>query len=391
MVAELARQLVAQGHAATVAAGYPHHPGGRVLGGYRTRFLLREECDGVRVVRGWHVTSESTRIPVRASVMLSQALGTGLAARSVRDGCDLVVNFGPPLIGPLLSAAVARRRGARAVTVIYDIYPDVAIETGKLRNKAGIALARWMERRVYAASDRIVVLSEGFRRTLAAKGVDPAKVDVLPVWLQPDEVRPSTRVNEWRREHGISPDTFVALYAGTIGIVSGAEMLADVAERLRAERDLLFLMVGEGQAQAALKTEAERRGLQNMRFLPLQDRTRLNEVQATADVSMVTLAPGRGRTSVPSKVVGYLAAGRPVLAAVDPTSDTAECVQGCGVVVPPGDAASFAAALLQLKRDPPRRQALGKSARDRFEEQYAGPKVISRFIRTLEILKECPP
>ncbi len=100
-----------------------------------------------------------------------------------------------------------------------------------------IAITRWAERRTYRASDRIVVLSEGFRRTLAIKGVNPDKVDVIPVWLDPDEIHPSNRLNTWRTEQGIDPSAFVVLYAGTIGLVSGAEVMAEVADRLRAIRN----------------------------------------------------------------------------------------------------------------------------------------------------------
>lgn len=386
MVDELSRHLASRGHRVTVAAGFPHHPGGRLLAGYRKRLFMRERRGCVEVLRGWHVTSASPRIAARSAVLASQALGTAVAAHLASGRPDVVVNVAPPLAGPLLSASVARRHRAPLVTVIYDIYPDVAIETGKVRSRALIAAARWAERRTYAESERVIVLSEGFRRTLAEKGVPHEKIDVVPVWLDPDEVCPSPRVNAWRAEQGIDPGTFVVLYAGTIGIVSGAEIMAAVAERLRGESNLLFLFVGEGQTKAALERDVARRGLANVRFLPLQDRARLNEVQATADVSVVTLAPGRGRTSVPSKVVGYLAAGRPVLASVDLDSDTACCVLSgpCGIVVPPGDASVIADALTALRRDPARCAALGAAARVEFERAYSGPAVVRQFRAVLE-------
>ncbi|HTN51032.1 MAG TPA: glycosyltransferase family 4 protein, partial [Anaeromyxobacter sp.] len=382
--------LVARGHEVTVAGGFPHHPGGRLLDGYRKRLLLEERRGGVRVVRGWHVTTASPRVAFRAAVMVSQAVGTTMAALLAGGKPDVVVSYGPPLVGPLLAAAVARARRAPLVTVIYDLYPDIAVETGRVKNPAVIAAARWAERRVYAASDRIVVLSEGFRRTLAARGVEPGKVEIVPVWLDPAEVRPAARENAWRTEQAIPPGTFVVLYAGTIGIVSGAEVMVEVADRLRGEPDLLFLFVGEGQVKAAIEEATRARGLPNVRFLPLQDRARLGEVQATADLSVVTLAPGRARTSVPSKVVGYLAAGRPVLASVDEDSDTAACVRAgpCGVVVPPADAAGLAEALLALKRDPQRRAALGGTGRATFERDFAAPAVLDRFASLLERVAE---
>ena len=348
MVQEFAAYLTDRGHEVTVACGYPHHPTGRLIGTGKRRLVSRESHQGIDVVRGWHLLSPSRGMAARAAVMLSQAAGTAVAAHLCGARPDVVVNYGPPLIGPLLSSTVARRGHVPQVTVIYDLYPDVAIETGMLTSRAIIAIARWAERRTYLVSDRIVVLSEGFRRTLADKGVSSAKVDVIPVWLDPDEIRPSPRLNRWRTEQGIDSNAFVVLYAGTIGLVSGAEVMAEVADRLRDEPDLLFLFVGDGQTKAALESAAKQRGLTNIRFCAFQDRDRLNEVQATADVSVVTLAKGRGRTSVPSKVIGYLAAGRPTVASVDEDSDTAGCVLAgpSGIVVPPGDVRQIADAIL---------------------------------------------
>lgn len=387
MVAELAEHLVARGHDVTVAAGFPHHPAGRLLGGYRKRWFLRERKGGVAVLRGWHLTSSSRSIAVRAAVMVSQALAMATVGRYAAGRPDVVVSYGPPFVGALLSARIARRFGVPLLTVIYDIYPDVAVESGKVRNPLVIAAAKRAERRVYERSDRILVLSEGFRRTMLAKGVPEEKLFVLPVWLPPEEIRPSSRENGWRAEMGISPSTFVVLYAGTVGIVSGASVMVDVATRLKNERDLLFLFVGEGQVKDEVAAEAQRRGLGNMRFLPLQERSRLNEVQATSDLSVVTLAPGRGRTSVPSKVVGYLAAGRPVLASVDVDSDTAECVRSAGgVVVPPGSPDAIASAVLALRSDAGERAAMGASARRAFERDYAAPTVLERYAAELERL-----
>ena len=386
MVQELATYLSDRGHEVIIACGYPHHPTGRLIGDSKRRLMHRETHQGVTLLRGGHLLSRRSGVIARAGVMLTQAVGTAAAAHLSGSKFDVVVNFGPPLIGPLMASTVVGRMHARQVTVIYDVYPDVAIETGMLNNRGLIAIARWAERRTYQVSDRIVVLSEGFRRTLVDKGVSSKKIDVIPVWLDPDEIRPSHRLNRWRTAQGIDPSAFVVLYAGTIGLVSGAEVMAEVADLLRDEPNLLFLFVGDGQAKAALQLAAKQRGLTNIRFCPFQDRDRLNEVQATADVSIVTLAQGRARTSVPSKVIGYLAAGRPIIASVDRDSDTAGCVLAgpSGMVVPPGDVEQIAAAILSLKHDPELRAEFAASARSQFDAGYGGPAVLLRFAQLLE-------
>jgi colanic acid biosynthesis glycosyl transferase WcaI len=386
LVDELAAHLARNGARVAVAAGYPHHPRGVLLGGYHREGLLLKETRGAcEVRRGWHPISPSPRFLTRAAMMGAQALGTALAGAGWAAP-DVIVNVGPPLVGPLLSAALAGARRARLVPVVYDLYPDVAIEAGKLRNGLLIGAARAVERLVYRRADRIVVLSEGFRRTLVSRGVPRAKVAVVPVWLDPGEITPSPRTSAWRREMGIDPGAQVVLYAGTIGLVSGAMILLDAARALRHRPEVLFLLVGEGQVKDELERAARRQGVESLRFLPFQPRERLNEVQATADVSVVTLAPGRGRTSVPSKTLGYLAAARPIVASVDEDSDTAIAIREgrCGLVTRPGDPAALAAAVTALLDDPARRAAMGRAGRAFFDTTYARDGALAAWTRVLE-------
>jgi colanic acid biosynthesis glycosyl transferase WcaI len=385
MVKQLACFLAGRGHDVTVACGHPYHPTGRLPSGWSRRLIQSDESDGIRVLRGWHAVSASRSIAVRAAVFVSQALGTAAAALGAPRP-DVVVNYGPPFVGPLLSAAIAKAHGARLVSVIYDIYPDVVIGSGKLTNGQVIALARRVERAQYRVSDRILVLSEGFRRTLHAKGVRPEKLVTIPVWLEEHEITPRSRDNAWRRRQDIGPELKVVLYAGTIGLVSGARVVLDAAARLHDRRDVLFLFVGEGQVKDELERASRTSGLPNVRFLPFQPREVLSDVQAAADVSLVTLAPGRGETSVPSKLIGYMAAGRPVVASVDLDCDTAEVIRSarCGVVVPPGDAAALAGAVDALLADEEARELMSQRARRFFEERYAADAVLRRYAEILE-------
>lgn len=385
MVRELAEHLAGNGWEVTVCAGLPHHPMGRLMEGWRWRLWQRSREGDVEVLRVGHLVHSSRAIPVRAGVYVSQAIGAAAAAALTRR-CDLVLVYGPPLVGANLGALVARWHRAKLVCVIYDLYPDVAIETGKVVNPLVIGASRLAERIQYRATDLTVVLSEGFRRSLVSRGVPVSKIAVVPVWLDPDEIRPISRENAWRREQGIPSDRFVVLYAGTVGVVSGASVVADAAALLRDRPEVLFLFVGEGEERPHVEARARELGLDNMMFLPFQPRERLTEVQATADVGLVTLSPGRGRTSVPSKVLGYMAAGRPVLASVDGDSDTAAEVRmaGCGLVVSPGDAAALACAVRRAVSEVAWREVAGARARERMMEGYTRDSVLTRYRMRLE-------
>ncbi|MHB1345125.1 MAG: glycosyltransferase family 4 protein [Thermoleophilia bacterium] len=385
MVEQLAEHLAALGHEVAVAAGYPNHPGGTLYPGELKKLIARVDTERVRVVRVWHPTPSGRSFAVRAMAMASQAVSTALAGAST-GRADVVVNFGPPLLGPLLAAGLARLGGAKLVSVVYDLYPDVVIQAGILRNRPGIGGARLVEKASYGVASRVVVLAEGFRRTLVSRGVPDSKIDVIPVWLDSNEIAPGRRDNHWRRQQGIPLDKFVVLYSGTLGSVSGAMVLAEVAALLREDARILFLVVGSGSMKGELEQEVRRRKLGNVTVLPLQPRDRLSEVQATSDVSMVTLAPGRGMASVPSKVVGYMAAGRAVIASVDAASDTGRAVRraAMGLVVPPGDAQAIRRAILCLLNDPPSLAAMGMAARRAFEREHSGERVLKRYRNVIE-------
>ena len=387
VVRELAEYLVSHGWQVTVCAGLPHHPHGRLIGGFKWRPWQRTEELGVEVVRVGHLIHKSRSTLVRGAVYTSQALATALAAATRRQA-DVVLVYGPPLVGANLGAVVAARHKAKLVNIVYDIYPDIAVETGRVKNLALISAARFAEQMQYKHSDLTIVLSEGFRKQIVSKGVAEEQVAIIPMWLDPDEIRPMMRDNVWRREHGIGAEKFVVLYAGTIGVVSGASIVADTAALVRDHEDILFLFVGEGEEKAHVEARARKMRLTNMMFLPFQPRERLCEVQASADVSLVTLAKGRGRTSVPSKVVGYMAAGRPVIASVDQDSDTAAEVisSGCGLIVAPEDPVALAEAILGLSKEPRHLSTLGRNARKWFLEHFSAHENLRRFDELLRNL-----
>jgi colanic acid biosynthesis glycosyl transferase WcaI len=388
MVQELAQGMAARGWQVTVAAGFPHHPYGRLYPGYRKKWLSIEDQNGFRVVRGWHLTYDNSSLIARSLVMGSQSMAY-LTSVLATPRPDVVISSGPPLIGPLISAMIAGMFESKLVTVIYDFYPDILIELGHLRNPTIIAGARKLESLVYRWSDRILVLSEGFRRTLMEeKGVDPEKLAVVPVWLDSRDVVPGERDNPWRREMGLGPEKFVVLYSGTIGLVSGAQVVIEAARSLADHPHIMFVLVGEGQVKSEVEVMAREAGLKNMRFLPFQPRERLSEVQASADVSLVTLAPGRGKTSVPSKVLGYMAAARPVVAAVDVDCDTAEMIRRarCGLVVPPAQGQALAEAILQVYQHPEEGRAAGASGRDYFLKNLERRVVVDSYLHLLEEL-----
>jgi colanic acid biosynthesis glycosyl transferase WcaI len=382
---ELAGELVRKGYKVKVLTCFPSYPYGRIYPGWGNKLILCVTEDDIEIIRTRHFISPSAKIIIRSLMTLSQGFCYLAALKHVKRPI-IIISDGPPIIGALVSFLFAKIKRARLVTIVHDFTVDVLAQSLKGR-KSLINFGRFLETWSYRLSDRVIVPSEGFRRTLIRdKGLSPEKVVIVPVWLDGREIVPMERDNPWRRALGIGPEKFVVLYAGTIGLVSGAEVVVGAAKQLQSHDDILLLLVGEGRLKDRVEELARKAGLKNLRFLPFQPRERLSALQAAADVSLVTLAPGRGRTSVPSKVLGYMAAARPVIASVDAGCDTAELISnaGCGLVTPPGDAGSLARAVLHLYKHPELRRQMGRRGHKYFDQNLERRRVLARYVAILE-------
>ena len=201
MVEELAEYLSSNNWDVLVVCGYPHHPTGVLPRGWKKRLYSVEEREKYKVLRVWHFTSANKSMVVRTGVYLSQALAAAIGTL-FSGKADVLLNYGPPLLGTGLNALVSKMLGAKSVNVIFDMYPDIAIEMGKIRNKCLITIAKLVEEFQYLATNKIVVLSEGFREQLVEKGVKREKIEVFHVWLDRDEITPCHKNNSWSRKIG---------------------------------------------------------------------------------------------------------------------------------------------------------------------------------------------
>ena len=372
MYLELAQSLVEQGWAVTVITGFPNHPRGVVFDGYKKRLFQEEQLEGVRVWRVFLHTSARRSIFNRVLTFLSFTL-TSSACLLFRGRPDIIFAPLQPLTHGAVLPLLARLKGARLVFNIQDLHPDAHINLGLLKNRLLIKLLRSLEAYSYRHADGLSVICDDFKSHCVTKGANAESTTVLRNWIDLDEIRPGPRVNPFRTELGLTEDERVVLFAGTIGLASGAEIMLDVAEQLATDRRVRIVFVGEGISLAAVRAGAQNRALENIVFSTFQPREKLGEVQAIADISIVTIRPDAEQMSVPSKVLGYMAAARPVLAAAASSSETARFVRqsGAGIVVAPGDPTAIASTILDLLDRPADRQAMGNRGRQYLEENLS--------------------
>ena len=372
MVQELAEDLTRRGHRVTVVTGWPSHPQGALYPGWHSAWRRLERCpEGYDVLRCGHSFGPRKRLLHRLWYTLTYAVSTFVNALTL-PRVDVFMWGMPAVFGSVAYGLLARLKGARFVYYVPDLMPEAIQTAGMISQGRAFRLMKAVDAWLCRRADLVTTLSENLRSGIASRGIDPAKIRVIPFWIDGQKVRPGEHDNPWRRQHGIAPETFVALYAGTIGYVSGAGVLADVAGMLADRKDILLLVVGEGPVKDDLQAAAVQRRLSNLQFLPFQPTDQLNDMQATADVGLVTLLPAAGDNSVPSKVLGYLAAGRAVIASVHEGSPTAQTLrQGrCGWAVPPQDARAMAEAIRHAADHRGEPAELGRNAREHFLRHF---------------------
>jgi len=300
--------------------------------------------------------------------MASEArYGARLARHVRRTRPDVVLSGNTPLLAQAALWGAARSVGATRVFWVQDFLGRgtrsvLAARSPLLGRTLGAGFER-LETTLLRRSDRAIVIAEDFVAELERRSV-AVPTTVVENWAPLDEITLEPRDTAWSRAHGFH-DRPVALYSGTLGLKHDPEHLLAVAERLRGTEARL-VVITEGRGREALEAARRDRGLDDvlvlLDYVPYDD---FPQVLGAADVTLVLLEEAAGTFSVPSKVLAYLAAGRPVVAAMPADNLATATVERAraGVVTRPGDHEAFATAVADLLADDERRVAAGASAR----------------------------
>ena len=375
VITRIVDEFARLGHRIEVITSLPWYREHRIEPGWAGKIARREDTPWGQITRLHPFPAPDKKAMLRRGLAFTgfTALATRVGRRG--DRVDGVLAVSPPLTLALAGARIARARGGTFVFNVQDVFPDVAIELGVLRNPAAIAVAKRLELQCYRRADAITVLSEDLRANLAAK-TDPDKVHVVPNFVDSEAITPQEPDNDYRQEHGLTGRR-VVMYAGNVGLSQSVDLMIDAAAALAHETDLAFVINGAGAAREGLMQRA--RGMANVHFVDTQPVDRVPELLAAADIHVVALKKGLAHSSVPSKTYSILAAGRPIVASVDEGSEISRILErsGAGLAVPPEDPEAFTKALRTLLEDPNEAAAMGRAGRA-FVEGWASPAAIAR-------------
>lgn len=383
---ELAKALKQANHDVDVITGFPNWPTGNVFTGYNRDRTTIENIDGLNIIRLPFLAAPSGNFIRRAFDFTSFQFLVKREGKKLNRP-DLIYVLAPPNEDGLAARSLAKHFKCPYVLNIQDIHPDTAKNLGYIKNKLLINLLKYQESKMYKDAAHVVAIGSQMKKTLVRKGISEKKISIVPNWIDSNTIHPMSKDNSLRKEWEIPSNTFIVLYAGTFGRIHGTSILVDIASAFQDKNQkILFLLVGQGQGFNEIKERVKHNKLSNVLLKPFVPRDRLCELQALADISIVLTKKGFGLTSVPSKVLGYMAAARPVLAAIDKDSDTADLIKNAdaGMIVQPENSQEIAEAINYIHSNTGLLEKWGNNARNHIINQLSPSIVLPHAIKLLE-------
>ncbi|MBQ8603069.1 MAG: glycosyltransferase family 4 protein [Bacteroides sp.] len=272
----------------------------------------------------------------------------------------------PPIIGATC-VMIKKRLQIPFIYNLQDIFPDSLLGTNITTHKGIVwKIGRVIENYTYRNADKIIVISEDFKRNIMAKGVPKDKIVVVYNWVDEEAVKHVPRMeNILFDRYDLERSKFYITYSGNIGLTQNMDMLLEVAKELETNPDIQFVLIGEGAYKKRVQEIITEQNISNVTLLPFQPYEEISHVFSLGDVGLVISKPGVGENSVPSKTWSILSASRPVLANFDENElKTIVSENQCGIYTKAGDKEEFKQAILELYRDKERCQLLGRNGRE---------------------------
>lgn len=282
--------------------------------------------------------------------------------RKLKDVDAIFVISTPPIQG-MLAAMLKKKLHCKFIYNLQDIFPDTLVGAG-LAKKSGLLwkIGRIIENYTYRNADKIIVISEDFKKNILAKGVPDDKIEIVYNWVDEKTIVPVNKENNpLYDEFGIDREKFTLVYAGNLGNAQNIEIILDGASRLP---EVQFALFGTGGLENEIRSWIKKEGLKNVHLNPIQPYERVSCVYSLGDACLVSCKEGLGGSALPSKTWAIMSCGRPVIASFD-EGELKETLEknNCGVFTHAGNVNEFVEGIKQLASNPQRCKEMGNNAR----------------------------
>jgi glycosyltransferase involved in cell wall biosynthesis len=375
------RRWVKKGHRVRVVTCAPNAPEGVVYPGYRNRFSSTEE-DGVRVLRVWTLIAPNRGFLRRTLNYVSYMISSFLRALFLEKP-DVVIATSPQIFCAIGGCLLSKVRRVPFVLEVRDLWPESIIAVKAMKKGFTIKAFKRIELWLYANSDMIIALSDAFKRAMVKKRVPAEKIKVVTNGVDLDAFTPLERAAA-RKKLGLSNDKFIVSYIGTLGMAHDLANVLEAANMLKERADILFLIVGGGAEELALRKIAERRSLDNVVFTGRQPKEKIPLFYASSDIILVTLRDTPAfRRVIPSKMFEIMAMRRAYVLAVKGQADEIRKASRSGVFCEPGDPHMMKRCIEYLSRSDDKLERLALNGREYAEKHFSRDRLAEDYIEYL--------
>ncbi len=383
---QFAKYWAESGHQITVLAGTVHYATGKKQPEYKGRFIVREQVsENVQVLRCHVSESYNKSFLGRFWAYLSFVFSTVWAGLFCTGKCDVIICTSPPLTVGLTGWILSILKRKPMVFEVRDLWPESAIDTGVMKNKWLIKLSYWLEKKSYKSANWINALTPAFEKSLIEnKSIRPERISMIPNGADLDIFEKDKPTVDVRQKHNLA-DRFVVTYVGAHGLANHLIQLLETAHLLIEQKDIVFMLVGDGMQKPMLVQKADQWQLDNVIFVDSVPKNEIVDYIAASDVCTAVLKKiDTFKTVYPNKVFDYMSAQKPAIIAIDGVARKLIEDANAGIYVEPENARQFADAVLKLKEDSQLCRRLGQNGMDYVRCNFDRKVLAQKYMQILE-------
>jgi len=382
---ELARYLTKNGHKVTIIASPVSYLTGSTPSSHIPLKTTEYDDDGITILRAYTYPALHRSFVHRIFSFLSFMVTSFMVAINVR-GIDLVWGTSPPIFQAVTAWGISRLKRVPFLFEVRDLWPAFAVEVGVLRNPRLIRASEWLEQFLYRKADLLILNSPGFIGHVRQRGAN--RIEVVPNGADIDMFDIQDDGIEFRQFHHFGLNgKFVAMYAGAHGLSNDLNIVLDAAQLLCDQKSIEIVLLGDGKDKPSLVSRAKEMNLPNIHFIDPIPKSQMSQALASADACIAILKPlPLYATVFPNKVFDYMAAGKPVVLAIDGVIREVVETAEAGIFVAPGNAEALAKAIITLSANRELCFRMGTNGRQYLEKHFDRRDLADQLIRFMQEL-----
>lgn len=381
---ELAVRLKKIGVDVSILTAMPNYPQMKIYAGYEGKKYMYEEIEGIPIHRASIFLPKSKSIIQRLLNYFSFVYSSAKVGNSKIGAVDVIMCESPPLFLGYSALYLKRKKNAKLIFNVSDLWPESAEKLGVVTNKWMLKLAYRLEEKLYKNSVLVTGQTQGICKNINARFPE-VKTFWLPNGVDISYYNPTTVSGNWRKENGFSESDIIYLYAGIIGLAQGLEIILKSAEQLISNTDIKFVLLGSGPEKEKLLSLKAEKKLSNVYFFDAVSKLQMPNIVQASDVSIIPLRKlDLFLGAIPSKIFENLAMEKPVILAVDGEARELFVNQGkCALFSEPENSEDLTCNILLLANDKVLRKELGEKGRIYVEQNFNRNTIAQNFYSTL--------